>query len=139
MKNCFSKTILTICALLILNTNSIYAFSPFGGDNVLEKIEKTAAKKIKNVKDVVVDKAKNVKDAVVDKAKDIKDAVVDKAKDVKDAVVDKAKDVKEAVVDKYSKVTSKVNSFFNKDKTLFFPALLVRIIFFIFLLFFKIL
>lgn len=116
MKKCFPKTLLAICALILLNTNSIYALSPFGGENILEKIEKTAAKKIKNVKDVVVDKAKDVKDAVVDKAKDIKDAVVDKAKDVKDAVVDKAKDVKEAVVDKYSKVTSKVNSFFNKDK-----------------------
>ena len=133
MKYNFSNSLFILCALIILNSHSIYA-SPFDddsiitqiGNGVIDKIDKVSTK-VDKVKDTVVDKAKDIKDDIVDKAKDVKDGIVDKSKKVKkgligigkaikEKVVEKVNDAKDFAVDTYGKATDKINSLFNKDK-----------------------
>lgn len=110
MKNNFSRALLVVTALMLINSNSNCYASPFdNGDSV------SITDRISDGFDKLKDKASEVKEDIAEGFESLKDTVSEKADKAKKKVTSGAKSVKNFFVDGYQSITKKINSAFNKD------------------------
>ena len=111
MKNNFSRALLVVTALMLINSyNSNCYASPFDNNESLSITDK-----ISEDFDNLKDKASVVKENLAEDFEDLKDYIAEKADKAKKKVASGAKSVKNFFVGGYQSVTKKINSAFNDD------------------------